>query len=138
MLNHGIKMRKISRLFRQEVIVKTDFRVLIFSVFVVFLGAVGLTGCSSQEVYVYEKLPEFSECRRCAVYRSVSFCNHMQQIILSKKLNSAMRTTVYRLNRKYNQRYRCKERNYGPVPVGCYINYLPLHYNLPSFGKIAD
>ena len=56
----NIKMRKISRLFRQEVILKTDFRVLIFSVFVVFLGAVGLTGCSSQEVYVYEKLPKFS------------------------------------------------------------------------------
>ena len=79
----------------QEVIVKTDFRVLIFSVFVVFLGAVGLTGCSSQEVYVYEKLPEFSECRRCAVYRSVSVCNQMQQIILSKKLNSAMRTLLF-------------------------------------------
>ena len=65
-------------------------------------------------------------------------CNQKQQIILSKKLNSAMRTTVYRLNLKYNQRDRCKERNYGPAPVGCYINYLPLHYNLPSFGKIAD
>ena len=93
----------------QKVILKTDFRVLIFSVFVVFLGAVGLTGCSSQEVYVYEKLPELSECRRCAVYRSVNVCNQKQQIILSKKLNSAMRTTVYRLNRKYNQRDRCKK-----------------------------
>ena len=68
-----------------------------------------MTVCSSQEVYVYEKLPEFSECRRCAVYRSVSVCNQMKQIILSKKLNSAMRTTVYRLNRKYNQRDRCKK-----------------------------
>ena len=89
--------------------VNTDFRVLIFSVFVVFLGEIGLTGCSSQEVYVYEKLPEFSECRHCAVYRSASVCNQKQQIILNKKINSAMRTTVYRLNRKYNQRDRCKK-----------------------------
>ena len=109
MLDPGIEMRKISRFFKQEVIIKTDFKALIFSVFVVFLGAVGLTGCYSQEVYVYEKLPEFSECRRCTDYRSVSVCNHKHQIILSKKLNSAMRTTVYRLNRKYNQRDRCKE-----------------------------
>ena len=109
MLDPGIKMRKISRLFRQEVIVKTDFRVLIFSVFIVFLGAIGLTGCSSQEVYVYEKLPEFNECRRYTDYWSVSVCNHKHQIILSKKLSSAMRTTVYRLNRKYNQRDRRKK-----------------------------
>ena len=79
----------------QEVILKTDFRVLIFSVFVVFLGAVGLTGCSSQEVYVYEKLPEFSECRRYTDYRSVSVCNHKHQIILSKKLNSYFRHLLF-------------------------------------------
>jgi len=95
MLDSGTKMRKISRFFRQEVIVKTDFRVLIFSVFVVFLGAVGLIGCSSQEVYVYEKLPEFSECRRYTDYWSVSVCNHKHRIILSKKLNSYFRHLLF-------------------------------------------
>ena len=79
----------------QEVIVKTDFRVLIFSVFVVFLGAVGLTGCSSQEVYVYEKLPEFNECRRYTDYWSVSVCNHKHRIILSKKINSYFRHLLF-------------------------------------------
>ena len=95
MLDPGMKMRKLSRLYRQEVIVKTDFRVLIILAFVVFLGAVGLTGCSSQEVYVYEKLPEFSECRRYTDYWSVSVCNHKHQIILSEKINSYFRHLLF-------------------------------------------
>jgi len=95
MLDTGIKMRKISRLFRQKVLVETDFRALIFWVFVVFLGAIGLIGCSSQEVYVYEKLPEFSECRRYTDYWSVSVCNHKHQIILSKKIDSYFRHLLF-------------------------------------------
>ncbi len=97
-----------------------------------------LTGCSSQEVYVYEKLPEYSECRRYTDYWTVSACNRKQQIITNKKLKSAMRKTTYRLSRKYNQGDKCKEKKYRAAPAGCYISHLPSRVNLPVFGKTAD
>ena len=43
---------------------KNKFGMLKFARIVFSLGAIVLAGCSSQEVYVYEKLPEASECRR--------------------------------------------------------------------------
>ena len=77
-----------------------------------------LAGCSSQEVYVYEKLPD--------------------QIKMNEKLDSVIRTTNYHLSRKYNQRDKCKEKKYRFVPQGCYISHLPSRANLPTFGKTED
>ena len=54
------------------------------------------------------------------------------------KLDSVIRTTNYRLSRKYNQRDKCKERKYRSAPQGCYISHLPSRANLPTFGKTAD
>ena len=85
------------------------FGMLKFARIVFSLGAIVLAGCSSQEVYVYEKLPEASECRRYTDYWTVSACNRKHQIKMNEKLDSVIRTTNYRLSRKYNQRDKCKE-----------------------------
>jgi len=103
------------------------------------LGLLGLTGCSGQEVYVYQKLPEVSECRRYKDYWTVSACNRKHQIILSEKLDGAIQTTNYRLSRKFNQgKRRCKATAYRGAPSGCYINHLPIRGNLPTVGKTSD
>ena len=96
-------------------------------------------GCSGREVYVYEKLPEVSECRRYKNYWTINACNRKHQIILSEKLNGAIQTTNYRLSRKFNQgKRRCKERAFRSAPARCYINHLPIHVNLPTVGKTTD
>ena len=102
-------------------------------------GLLVLPGCSGQEVYVYEKLPEVSECRRYKDYWTVRACNRKHQIFLSEKLNAAIQTTNYRLSRKFNQgKRRCKEKTYRGAPAGCYINHLPIRGNLPTVGKTTD
>ena len=114
------------------------FGILKFARIVFSLGAIVLAGCSSQEVYVYEKLPEASECRRYTDYWTVSACNRKHQIKMNEKLESVIRTTNYHLSRKYNQRDKCKERKYRSASQGCYISHLPSRANLPTFGKTAD
>ena len=105
---------------------------------VAILGLILLSGCSGQEIYVYEKLPEVSECRRYKDYWTVSACNRKHQIKMNEKLDSVIRTTNYRLSRKYNQMDKCKERKYRSAPQGCYISHLPSRANLPTFGKTVD
>ena len=102
------------------------------------LGAIVLAGCSSQEVYVYEKLPKASECRRYTNYWTVSACNRKHSIMMNEKLDSVMRTTNYRLSKKYNQKDKCKIRKYRYTPEGCYVSHLPTRANLPTVGKTAD
>ena len=103
------------------------------------LTLISFNGCSGQEVYVYEKLPEVSECRRYKNYWTINACNRKHQIILSEKLNNAIQTTNYRLSRKFNQgKRRCKERAFRSAPAGCYINHLPIRENLPTVGKTTD
>ena len=109
-----------------------------FACIVFSLGAIVLAGCSSQEVYVYEKLPVASECRRYTDYWTVSACNRKHQIKMNEKLESVIQTTNYRLSRKYNQRDKCKERKYRSAPQGCYISHLQSRANHPTFGKTAD
>jgi len=98
---------------------KKKFGMLKFARIVFSLGSIVLAGCSSQEVYVYEKLPEASECSRYTDYWTVSACNRKHQIKMNEKLDSVIRITNYRLSRKYNQRDKCKERKYRSVPQGC-------------------
>ena len=62
-----------------------------FARIVFSLCAIVLAGCSSQEVYVYEKLPESSECRRYTDYWTVSACNRKHQIKMNEKLDSVIR-----------------------------------------------
>ena len=115
------------------------FKTLKYLAKVLVLGMIILTGCSGQKIYVYEKLPEVSECRRYTDYWTVSACNREHQIILSEKLNGVIGITNYRLSRKFNQgRRRCKETKYRGAPAGCYINHLPSRVNLPTFGKTTD
>ena len=110
-----------------------------FSVnFIVFI-ALTITGCKSQGIFVYEKLPEVSECRRHKNYISVRKCNREHQVILSEKLNKAINITERRLSRKFNQgKRRCKENAYRIAPAGCYVNHLPILTNLPTVGKTKD
>ena len=109
-----------------------------FAKFTLFV-LLGFTGCSGQEVFVYERLPEVSECRRYKDYWSVSICNRKHQIILSEKINAAIQTTNYQLHRKFNQgKRRCKDAAYSSAPAGCYINHLPIRGNLPTVGKTID
>ena len=109
-----------------------------FVLIVFSLGTIVLAGCSSQEVYVYEKLPKASECRRYTDYWTVSACNRKHRIMMNDKLDSVMRTTNDRLSRKYNQRDKCKGKKYRSVPQGCYISHLPSRANIPTFGKTED
>ena len=100
---------------------------------------ISLTGCRGQEVYVHEKHPEVSECRRYKNYWTINACNRKHQLILSKKLNNVIRETNFRLSRKFNQgKSRCKEPTYRIAPAGCYINHLPIRGNLPTVGKTID
>ena len=117
---------------------KNKFGMLKFAPIVFFLGATVLAGCPSQGIYVYEKLPEASECRRYTDYWTVSACNRKHQIKMNEKLDSVIRTTNYRLSRKYNQRDKCKERKYLSAPQGCNTSHHPSRANLPTFGKTAD
>jgi len=128
-----------AKFFRRDFKVQNIYRS--YNNFVIFalLGLLGLPSCSGQEVYVYEKLPEVSECRRYKDYWTVRACNRKHQIILSEKLNAAIQTTNYRLSRKFNQgKRRCKEKTYRGAPAGCYINHLPIRGNLPTVGKTID
>ena len=50
-------------------------RVINFAISTALLASIVLSGCSGQKVYVYEKIPETSECRRYTEYFQVSKCN---------------------------------------------------------------
>jgi hypothetical protein len=135
----ALNKRSSKKFFQRDFKVKNIFRSYNNCSKFALLGLLGLTGCSGQEVYVYEKLPEVSECRRYKDYWTVSACNHKHQIILSEKLNAAIQTTNYRLRRKFNQgKRRCKATAYRGAPDGCYINHLPIRGNLPTVGKTTD
>ena len=117
---------------------KINFRMLKFVLTVFPLGIIVLAGCFSQEVYVYEKLPQASQCRRYTDYWKVNACNLKHRIIMNEKLNNVIKKTNYHLNRKYNQKDKCKQRNFRYTPAGCYVSHLPSRSNLPTFGKTVD
>ncbi len=105
------------------------FLVVTFSLF---------AGCAQQSVYVYEKIPEFSECRQYTDYWAVSACNRKHQMQLSDQLTGVLRKSVHRLNRKYNQGDRCYYQTYRPVPTGCDISPIPRRGNIPAYGKTSN
>jgi len=64
------------------------------------------TGCSSREIFVYEKIPEFVECYSLKDYFEIEDCNREQQIILSEKLTKVIEKDnyikIYKLNQGVN------------------------------------
>ena len=114
------------------------YPVINFAISTALLVAIVLSGCSGQKVYVYEKIPEASECRRYTEYFQVSNCNLKHYFTMSKKLYRAIQITNYRLKRKFNQKIKCTEKNNRPIPTGCYVTHLPSRFNLPTYGKTAD
>jgi len=69
------KRKKLKRAIRRENKFQVSFMTLKIFAIVAILGLILLSGCSGQEIYVYEKLPEVSECRRFKDYWTVSACN---------------------------------------------------------------
>ncbi len=59
-------------------------------------------GCSSEEIYVYEKIPEARECYSFKKYIDIEKCNRKQHIILSKKLSKVIEKDNYRKIRKFD------------------------------------
>ena len=45
-----------------------------------------LKGCSSQKVYVYEKIPENMECHRFKKFDEIEFCDRKKRINLDEKI----------------------------------------------------
>ena len=60
-------------------------------------------GCSSKEIFVYEKIPEFVECYSLKDYFEIDNCNRKQQIILSEKLTKVIKNDNYRKIFKLDQ-----------------------------------
>ena len=114
------------------------YPVINFAISTALMASNVLSGCSGQKVYVYEKIPETSECRRYTEYFQVSKCNRKHHFKMSKKLYRAIQTTNYNLKKKFNQKVKCTQKNNRPIPTACYETHLPSRFNLPTFGKTAD
>ena len=52
-----------------------------------------IAGCFLQEIYVYEKIPEKSECYRFKDYNDVKYCDLKHKIILNERLNKVINST---------------------------------------------
>ena len=115
------------------------YKSIIYSVIsTALLASVIMSGCSRQKVYVYEKIPEASECRRYTEYFQVSKCNLKHHFSTNKKLYRTIQINNHQIKRKFNQKVKCTEKNNRPIPTGCYETHLPPRFNLPTFGKTAD
>ena len=91
-------MKKI--LYQKITTGKMKYNPLInFVISTALLASIVLSGCSGQKFYVYEKIPETSECRRYTEYFQVSKCNRKHHFVMSKKLFRAIQTTNNRLKK---------------------------------------
>ena len=97
-----------------------------------------MSGCSEQKFYVYEKIPEASECRRYIEYFQVSKCNLKHHFSTNKKLYRTIQINNHQIKRKFNQKVKCTHKNNRPIPTGCYEPHLPSRFNLPTHGKTPD
>lgn len=66
---------------------KINYCEINFYLFILLLFTIG---CSSQEIYVYEKIPESVECYSFKEYSVIEACNRKQQIILREKLTKVI------------------------------------------------
>ena len=109
-----------------------------FFILTVLLASIIMSGCSKNKVYVYEKIPEASECRRYTEYFQVSKCNLKHHFATNKKLYRTIQINNHQIKRKFNQKVKCTHKNNRPVPTGCYVPHLPTRFNLPTHGKTPD
>ena len=115
------------------------YKSIIYSVIsTALLASVIMSGCSRQKVYVYEKIPEASECRRYTEYFQVSKCNLKHHFSTNKKLYRTIQINNHQIKRKFNQKVKCTDKNNRPVPIGCYMPQPPSRFNLPTHGKTPD
>ena len=112
--------------------------VINFAISTALLALIVLSGCSGQKVYVYEKIPEASECRSYTEYFQVSNCNLKHHFSTNKKLYRTIQINNHQIKRKFNQKIKCTDKNNRPVPTGCYETHLPSRFNLPTYGKTTD
>ena len=131
----GMKKTFISRLKQEKMKINP---VINFAISTALLASITLTGCFGQRIYVYEKIPEASECRRYTEYFQVSKCNRKHHFTMSKKLYRTIQTTNYHFKKKFNQKVKCTQKNNRPIPTACYETHLPSRFNLPTYGKTAD
>tara|TARA_B100001559_G_scaffold304342_1_gene293718 strand:- start:297 stop:650 length:354 start_codon:yes stop_codon:yes gene_type:complete len=109
-----------------------------FVISIVLLAQIVMSACSRQKVYVYEKIPEASECRRYTEYFQVSKCNLKHHFSTNKKLYRTIQINNHQVKRKFNQKVKCTDKNNRPVPSACYVPHLPSRFNLPTHGKTPD
>lgn len=81
-----------------------------------------VTACQSgREVRVYEKIPEFAECRKYTDYHQIVQCEQRLRAPLTREVNHVLRQSERRTNRRYEQ-YRCQDLPNQQEPPGCSIN----------------
>ena len=115
------------------------YKSIIYSVIsIALLASVIMSGCSGKKFYVYEKIPEASECRRYTEYFQVSKCNLKHHFSTNKKLYRTIQINNHQIKRKFNQKVKCTDKNNRPVPTACYVPLLPSRFNLPTHGKTPD
>ena len=51
-----------------------------------FIFFIVLNGCSSKEIFVYEKIPENMECNRFKEYFAIESCDRKKRVTFSKKI----------------------------------------------------
>ena len=109
-----------------------------FVISTALLATVITSGCFRQKIYVYEKIPEASECRRYTEYFEVSKCNLKHHFSTNKNLYMTIQINNHQIKRKFNQKVKCTDKNNRPVPTACYVPHLPSRFNLPTHVKTPD
>ena len=107
-----------------------------FVISTVFLAPAIMSGCSRQKFYVYEKIPEASECRRYTEYFQVSKCNLKHHFSTNKKLYRTIQINNHQIKRKFNQKVKCTDKNNRPVPTACYVPHLPSRLTFQHMAKL--
>ena len=67
---------------------------------VLLIWMIFFAGCSSPEIFVYEKIPEFVECYSLKDHFEIEICNMEQQIILSDQITKVIEKDNQKKNSK--------------------------------------
>tara|TARA_Y100001970_G_scaffold145082_1_gene178244 strand:+ start:103 stop:309 length:207 start_codon:yes stop_codon:yes gene_type:complete len=59
-------------------------------IFTLFLLFSFFKGCSSNEIFVYEKIPENIECHRFKKFEDIENCDRKKRIILGKNISNVI------------------------------------------------
>ena len=58
--------------------------------FTLFLLFFVLKGCFSNEIFVYEKIPENDECHRFKKFEDIENCDRKKRIIIGKNISNVI------------------------------------------------